>query len=77
MNFDLRWFQNTTPGCRVLDTVHFVRSRSTPLVQAADLVCYLIRRAEAEKDERAQQIDARLLDLIEPCRLITDIRHVR
>lgn len=76
MNLDLRWFQNTTPDCRIVDTVHFVRSRSTPLVQAADLVCYLIRRAEAEQEERSRNVNTKLLNIIEPCRLVTDVRTV-
>lgn len=74
MNRDLRWFQNSTPACRVVDTVHFVRSRSTPLVQAADLVSYLIRRAEAEHDVRSRKVNAKLLDVIEGQRLVTDVR---
>ena len=44
--------------------------------QAADLVCYLLRRAEAEQDERSRKANARLLEVIEACRLITDIRTI-
>lgn len=76
MNVDVRSFQDSTPDCRVVDTVHFVRSCTSPLVQAADLVCYLVRRAEAEQDERSRTVNAKLLELIEPCRLITDVRTI-
>lgn len=76
MNVDVRCLQESAPDYRVIDTVHFVRSCSTPLVQAADLVCYVVRRAEAEQDDRSRAVNAKLLEVIEPSRSITDIRTI-
>jgi hypothetical protein len=53
---------------RVIDTIHFVRSSTNPLVQGADLVAFLARRMKAheEPDERAQAANARLWAILEP-----------
>lgn len=60
-------------GSRVVDTLHFVPSHVAPLVQAADLVGFLLRRIPVERDERAQRANAVLLGAIEHLIEVTDI----
>ena len=53
---------------RLIDTVHFIRSHESVLVQAADMVGFIHRRASArrERDSRAEATNRLLTGLIEP-----------
>ena len=72
---DLRRFQDvSTRGYRarriehVVDTIHFVQSRTNHFVQAADLVVFLKRRlrTHVEGDERAARANAGLWEIVAP-----------
>lgn len=72
---DLWTFQRySTPGyrarklSRILDTMHFVPSHASRLVQAADLVAFLYRRrmTTTESDERATRANDALWARVEP-----------
>jgi len=76
---DLRRFQDySTRGYRarriehIVDTIHFVSSRTNPLVQAADLVVFLKRRmrTHVEPDDRATRANEALWSMVRPL-----IRH--
>ena len=71
---DLWTFQRyATPGyrarklSRIVDTMHFVPSHASRLVQAADLVAFLYRRRQTttESDERATRANDALWARIE------------
>jgi hypothetical protein len=51
---------------RVIDSLHYVRSHDSRLVQASDLVAYLVRRAPRDGDPRRRQTHERLLRIVEP-----------
>ncbi len=72
---DLRRFQErATGGYRarriehIVDTIHFVSSRTNHLVQAADLVVFLKRRlrTHVEHDQRAARANAALWAIVAP-----------
>ena len=72
---DLRQFQDqATRGYRarrivnVVDTIHFVSSRTNHLVQAADLVVFLKRRlrTHVESDPRAARANEALWEILAP-----------
>ena len=72
---DLRRFQDaSTRGYRarriehVVNTIHFVQSRTNHLVQAADLVVFLKRRlrTHVESDERAVRANEALWEIVAP-----------
>jgi Protein of unknown function (DUF3800) len=52
----------------VIDTIHFVNSRTNPLVQAADMVAYLAlrRRSHRDCDPRELRANAALWGVVEP-----------
>ena len=73
---DLRHFkERSTRGYRartirnVVDTIHFVPSRTNALVQAADLVVFLYRRISSheESDPRAVRANAALWSIVQSC----------
>lgn len=72
MRDEIRTLQLSTET-RVVDTLHFVPSHAAPLVQAADLVAYLVRRIPIETDLRAQRANERLLARISQLIEINDI----
>jgi hypothetical protein len=53
---------------RVVDTIHFVNSRTNPLVQGADLVAFLALRAKTvrERDPRAARATEAIQEIIAP-----------
>jgi hypothetical protein len=53
---------------RVVDTIHFVNSRTNPLVQGADLIAFLALRARTvrEADTRAARATAAVQAVIQP-----------
>lgn len=57
----------------IVDTLHFVPSDASRLVQAADLIVFLKRRmyADLDTDERARRANAQLWDRISP-RIVHD-----
>ena len=63
---DVRWLQERNE--RVIDTVHFIQSHESPLVQAADMVGYIHRRVRArtESDPRAEATNQTLARIVEP-----------
>lgn len=57
---------------QIVDTMHFVPSHASRLVQAADLIAFLHRRisSEVEKDQRAKEANAAMWD-----RLAARVEH--
>jgi hypothetical protein len=53
---------------RVVDTIHFVNSRTNPLVQGADLIAFLALRAKTtqEADPRAARATTALQSILQP-----------
>ncbi|WP_143030218.1 DUF3800 domain-containing protein [Pseudonocardia oroxyli] len=53
---------------RIVDTIHFVPSHSTRLIQASDVATYLYRRraVHSETDARSEAAWARLYELLRP-----------
>ena len=53
---------------RVVDTIHFVNSRTNPLVQGADLIAFLALRAKTvrETDTRAAHATSAVQAVIQP-----------
>lgn len=64
---DLALYQRNRPDSRVIDTIHFVSSVASPLVQAADLATFITRRAEAgdDTDERARRVTEGCVEILQ------------
>ncbi|MBO0823057.1 MAG: DUF3800 domain-containing protein [Actinobacteria bacterium] len=62
------WGYRSRKITQVLDTIHFAPSSASRLVQAADLIAFITRRAEThvETDERAARATRGLWELIQP-----------
>lgn len=60
------YLSSTLP--RLVDTIHFAPSKSSRLLQAADLVAYLYRRLQSGQDtsERVRTTNAKLWSYVEP-----------
>lgn len=67
---DLVDFQNEHPLTQIIDTIHFVNSASSPLIQAADLITFIIRRFDSleDRDPRAQKVTNECATIIERTR---------
>ena len=62
------WGYRARQITRVVDTIHFAPSKSSRLVQAADLVAYMARRqTHVETDGRAARANAVIWARLGPC----------
>ncbi len=67
---DVRWLQDRErrdlDARRIIDTVHFIGSHESILIQAADMVGFIHRRARMKNSERAEKVNRRLSRVVDP-----------